>query len=128
MFWDSFKSAVDKNPSLSAVDIFNYLNALLEGSAARSIQGLSLSEANYTAAMEILKERFGRTQAIILAHMESLLQLPVCAGDRLSHLRLVYYKIKVNVRELESLGVRAEQYGSFLIPIIMAKLPSEVRL
>ena len=29
---------------------------------------------------------------------------------------------------LETLGVRAEQYGSFLIPIIIAKLPSEVRL
>jgi len=127
-FWDSFESAVDKNPNLSAVDKFNYLNALLEGSAARSIQGLSLSEVNYTAAIEILKERFGRTQAIISAHMESLLQLPVCAGDRSSHLRLVYDKIKVNVRGLEALGVRADQYGSFLIPIIMAKLPSEVRL
>ena len=87
-----------------------------------------MSEANYTAATEILKERLGRIQAIILAHMESLLQLPVCAGDRSSHLCLVYDKIKVNVRGLKALGVRAEQYGSFLIPIIMAKLPSEVRL
>ena len=60
--------------------------------------------------------------------MESPLQLPVCAGDRSSHLRLVYDKIKVNVRGLETLGVRGEQYGSFLNPIIMAKLPSEVRL
>ena len=127
-FWDSFESAVDKNPNLSTVDKFNYLNALLEGSAAQSIQGLPLSEVNYTAATEILKERFGRIQAIILAHMESLLQLPVCAGDRSSHLRLVYDKIKVNVRRLKALRVRAEQYDSFLIPIIMAKLPSEVRL
>ena len=128
MFWDSFKSTVDKNPSLSTVDKFNYLNALLEGSAARSIQGLSLSEANYTAVTEILKEKFGRTPTIISANMESLLQLPVCAGDRSSHLRLMDNKIKVNVRGLETLGVRAEQYGSFLISIIMAKLPSEVRL
>lgn len=117
---------MDKNPSLSAVDKFNYLKALLEGSAARSIQGLSLSEANYAIAKEILKERFGRTQAIISAHMESLLQLPVCARDRSLHLRLVYDKIKINVHGLEALGVRSEQYGSFLIPIIMAKLPSEV--
>ena len=107
-FWDSFEGAVDKNPSLSVVDKFNYLNALLKGSAARSIQGLSLSEVNYTAATEILKERFGRTQEIISAHMESLLQLPGCAGDRSSHLRLVYDKIKVNMRGLETLGVRAE--------------------
>ena len=93
-FWDSFESAVDKNPSLSAVDKFNYLNALLEGTAAQSIQGLSLSDANYTAATEILKERFGKSQAIISAHMENLLQIPACVGDKSSHLRTVYDKLK----------------------------------
>jgi len=40
----------------------------------------------------------------------------------------MYDKIHANVRGLEALGVKAEEYGSFLIPIIMAKLPSEVRL
>ena len=33
-----------------------------------------------------------------------------------------------NVRGLESLGINATQYGSFLIPVIMSKLPAEVRL
>ena len=33
-----------------------------------------------------------------------------------------------NVRGLESLGINATQYGSFLIPAIMSKLPAEVRL
>ena len=32
------------------------------------------------------------------------------------------------MRGLEALGVESEQYGSFLVPVIMAKLPSEVRL
>ena len=32
------------------------------------------------------------------------------------------------MRRLEALGVRAEQYDSSLIPIIMAKLPPEIRL
>ena len=49
-------------------------------------------------------------------------------GKRASHLRLMYDKIHANVRGLEALGVKAEEYGSFLIPVIMAKLPSEVRL
>ena len=40
----------------------------------------------------------------------------------------MYDKISVHVRGLEALGVRAEQYGSFLIPVIMSKLPSEIRL
>ena len=127
-FWDSFESAVDRNSGLSAIDKFNYLNSLLEGAAAHSIQGLPLSEKSYMAAKEILHERFGKTQTIIAAHMEKLLQVPKCLGDKASHLRLVYDKIHANVRGLEALGVKAEEYGSFLIPVIMAKLSSEVRL
>ena len=34
----------------------------------------------------------------------------------------------MNVRGLSALGVGAEQYGSLLIPIIMAKLPNNVKL
>ena len=127
-FWDRFESAVHNNPSLSTVDKFTYLHTLLEGTAARSIQGLALTDANYNAATEILKSRFGNTQQVISAHMDDLLKLPVCHGDKTSQLRLIYDKIWVNVRGLEALGVDAEQYGSFLIPIIMAKLPAEVRL
>ena len=55
-FWESFESSVDHNPNLSTIDKFNYFKALLEGSAARSVQGLALTEANYTAATDILKE------------------------------------------------------------------------
>ena len=61
-FWDSFDSAVNKNADLSSVDKFNYLHALLEGQAARAIQGLTLSESNYQAAVEIFHDRFGKTQ------------------------------------------------------------------
>ena len=61
-FWESFDSAVNKNSTLSAIDKFIYLKALLEGPAASAIQGLSLSASNYTAALELLQQRFGQTQ------------------------------------------------------------------
>ncbi|XP_065918882.1 uncharacterized protein [Dysidea avara] len=127
-FWDSFKSAVDENNDLSVVDKFNYLQSLLEGPAAKSIQGLPLTAANYDCAKQVLEERFGRMKQIIAAHMDDFLKIQACGGDKTSHLRAVYDKIHINVRGLESIGVTADQYGSFLIPIIMSKLPSEVRL
>ena len=46
-FWESFDSAVHKNPNLSAVDKFNYLQSLLTGTARSSIAGLALTSANY---------------------------------------------------------------------------------
>ncbi|XP_044172645.1 uncharacterized protein LOC114972132 [Acropora millepora] len=127
-FWDTFESAVHSNPGLTKIDKFSYLVSLLEGSASRAIEGLPVTEENYDSAVEILKKRFGKPQQLISAHMEELLKLNVCAVDKPSQLRFLYDKISVNIRGLEALGVKSEQYGSLLIPIIMAKLPDEIRI
>jgi len=47
---------MDQNTRLSIIKKINYLRALLEGPAAQSIQGLILTEKNYGAAIEILKQ------------------------------------------------------------------------
>ena len=59
MFWDSFKSAVHDNSSISDVDKFNYLRSLVERSAKEAIAGLTLSSDNYHEAICILEKRFG---------------------------------------------------------------------
>ena len=79
--WDAFNSTVHQATQISKVDKFNYLNSLLEGTAASSIQGLSLSESNYDSAVELLKERFGKPQQIIAAHMDELLKIPACTNE-----------------------------------------------
>ena len=127
-FWDTFESTVHSNPGLTKIDKFSYLVSLLEGSASRAIEGLPVTEENYDSAVEILKKRFGKPQQLISAHMEELLKLNICAVDKPSQLRFLYDKISVNIRGLEALGVKSEQYGSLLIPIIMAKLPDEIRI
>ena len=78
--------------------------------------------------MEILKKRFGKPQQLISAHMEELLKLNVCVLDKPSQIRFLYDKISVNIRGLEALGVKSEQYGSLLLLIIMAKLSDEIRI
>ena len=125
-FWDSFKSAID--PQLAPIDKFNYLNSLLEGNALRCVKGLQLSEDNYNTALDLLKQRFGKKQQIICAHMEELVKLSDCNNDRPHSLCSLYDHITVHIRGLEALEVNSDQYGSLLIPIIMSKLPSEVRL
>jgi DNA-binding transcriptional ArsR family regulator len=90
---------------------------LLEGNAARAIKGLTLTGANYDAAVKILQERFGKTQQSISAHMDEILKFKlVRAIEQLGQLRYVYDKISVHVRGLATLGVSSEQYGSMLIP------------
>ena len=45
-FRDSLRSVVHENDGISKIDKFNYLNSVLEGTAALTIQGLSLTTAN----------------------------------------------------------------------------------
>ncbi len=124
-FWDSFESAIHNNNDISKIDKFNYLNSLLEGTALR--QGLTLTGANYDAAIEILRDRFGQPQQIITAHMDELLKIPASTGDRLSSLRFIYDKISVHVRALDSLGVSSDQYGSLLIPIVASQIARQTK-
>ena len=72
-FWEIFESAIGKNEGLADIDKFHYLHSLLEGLAARAIQGLALTSANYKTSIEILKQRFGRPQQIISSHIDELL-------------------------------------------------------
>ena len=59
-FWDSFESSVHHNDSLSDIQRFSYLRSLLQGDAARVIEGFPLTHTNYMQAVELLKERFGQ--------------------------------------------------------------------
>ena len=60
---------------------------------------------------------------------EELLKLNIFTVNKPGQLRFLFDKISVNIRGLEALGVKLEQYGSLLIPSIMAKLEcQEIRL
>lgn len=128
-FWDSFRSAVHENTEVHDIDKFNYLKSLLNGSAAATIAGLPLTDANYNAAIELLKNRFGNKQVIISSHMDGLLKLtPLGNTSDVRKLRQTYDEIEAHVRGLQALEVPTESYGSFLVPVLMTKIPEDIRL
>lgn len=128
-FWDSYESSIHHNPSLSAIDKFVYLNSLLEGSASEAVAGLRLTAANYNEAVAILQRRFGDTDQIVSKHMEALLTLEAVVSQNNSKaLRRLHDQVESQVRGLRALGIPAESYGSLLAPVILSKLPQELRL
>jgi len=128
-FWDSFQAAVGKHSHIEDVEKFNFLKGLLEGKAAMAISGLELSNENYKEAVALLSDRFGSKQVVITHHMDTLLQIvQVKAGTDVKQLRAVYDKIEINVRGLQSLGIKPDQYGCLLVPVIMSKVPEDIRL
>jgi len=104
----------------------NYLNGMLKGEAARAISGLPLTAENYRKATELLKERFGKTQNLTDAYMESLSKIHVPSSDT-KNLREFHDICETNIRGLETLGIMTESYGSLVIPILLKKIPEDIR-
>ena len=97
----------------------NYLKGLITCNAARAISGLPMTSQNYEKATEILKERFGRNQVLINAHMGSLSKISAPSAD-VQQLREFCNSSESNIRALETLG-------TLLIPILLKKLPEQLR-
>ena len=127
-FRDSFSVAVAQK-DLSDVEKFHYLRNYLKGEALRAIDGLAVTNENYSEAYEILEKRFGNKQMIVNSHMEELCSIiPVEDKDDTKGLRRLYDTVEVNLRSLRALKVDPKQYGTLLVPMLKNALPTEVVL
>ena len=63
---------------------------------------------------------------LINAYMDPLLKIPAATND-VKKLRFLYDACEGYIHGLESLEVYPQSYGDLLIPIVMKKLPREVR-
>ena len=125
-FWDSYSNAVHNNHELNNIDKMNYLKGLITSNAARTISGPPMTSQNYEKAIEMLKERLGRKQVLINAHMESLSKISAPSTE-VQQLRKFHDSCESNIRALETLGVQTDSYGSLLIQILLKKLPEQLR-
>ena len=90
---------------------------------------IPLSGSNYNHAVDLLMKRFGSKQVIISKHIEMLMQLPKLNNSNdLKQLRQLLDKTEATTRSLQGIDVSSETYGTFLTPVIMAKIPQELRL
>ena len=128
-FSDTFEATVHKNESLSNIEKFTYLKGYIEGPAAQCIEGIMLSNDNYKEARDLLTERYGNPQLITSSHMNKLIKIEkVISVHNIKELRNLHDKVESHVRSLIAIGINSEHYGALLIPIILDKLPDDIRL
>ena len=128
-FWDSYENSVHSNKQLANVDKFCYLRSLIEGPPYSTIAGLALTDSNYEVAVKLLKERFGNRQLIINSHMDALLNVSgVTSSSNIKNVRTLYDTVEQHCRGLDALGVSSDSYGALLIPMLLRKIPEDMRL
>ncbi|KRX81644.1 hypothetical protein T06_8205, partial [Trichinella sp. T6] len=99
-FWEQFEDQIHRQPEFK----FTYLRSCLTGNALNAIDGLTVTAANYSAAIDILKSRFGRRDLIIQTHIRKLLDTTPCNDASLKASRKFYDEIVLHIRALEALG------------------------
>ncbi|XP_074649042.1 uncharacterized protein LOC141904356 [Tubulanus polymorphus] len=124
-FYDNFISAVDSDPHLDDIQKFQYLVAQLTDEAARTIEGLQITSANYKEALTILVERYGQPHKIVNAYIRALLDLQPPQDHE--SLREFYDSLETYIRGLRALGKSEDAFGDILVPVVFDKLPSPVR-
>ena len=129
-FWEQFSAVVDAS-NMPDITKFSYLQSLLKGEAKAAIQGLSLTAANYHTACDVLKKRFGRPERIIFSHIQDLLSIDISPHPDVKELWTLLNDLQVHIRSLENLKISGNQYheyGVILTPLILSRLPSDLRL
>ena len=61
--------------------------------------------------------------------MDQLVKLPeVSSINDVKGIRQLYEKTEIQIRGLQALVVEAQPYGSLLVPVLLSKVPQELRL
>ncbi|KRZ05853.1 PiggyBac transposable element-derived protein 3 [Trichinella zimbabwensis] len=94
----------DGDSELRDTTKFTYLLSCLTGNALNAIDGLAVTAANYSAAIEILKSCFSRRDLIIQSHIRKLLGATPCNDPPLETSRKFYNEVVLHIRALEALG------------------------
>ena len=76
----------------------------------------------------MLQERYANPQILISAHMQKFVSLPSVKNQHdAAGLRKLFDQVESSVRNLKSLKVETNSYGSLLVPLLNEKLPNDMR-
>ncbi|XP_011173049.1 uncharacterized protein LOC105205390 [Solenopsis invicta] len=120
-FRELFESLIDANAALPAIQKLHYLKLALTHEAAKVIQSLELSNANYEIAWDLLKQRY-ENKRLIVHHMQELLDLAPIVKESHAALRQFIDGISQHIQPLIKLGQPVEHWNTILIHIFTPKL------
>ncbi|KRY99907.1 hypothetical protein T4B_12833, partial [Trichinella pseudospiralis] len=130
-FWEQFEDCIHMRRDISDSAKFSYLRSSLSGSALAAINGLSLTAANYPAAIAILKNRFGRKDVVIQNHIRKLLEVEPCVKTSAENLQVLHDELNLHVRALGALGKDLNSSritaAEILMELFKLKLPIAIR-
>lgn len=75
-FHDLFEQAVYKDKSISSVEKLQLLKTVVKGEAGQIIKHLQITEENFTAAWDLLKNRYNNERRLVETFVKNLFNQP----------------------------------------------------
>jgi hypothetical protein len=124
-FWSLFDASIHSQRRLTDVEKFTYLVSQVEGNARATIAGLQIRGDNYTIAVQLLKDRYERSSASIVAELYAeLKQLPV-SGTTIPEKRSTLDSCECIFRQLEQAGQKVDTNQSLVVDLL-SKFPTDM--
>ncbi|XP_072403151.1 uncharacterized protein [Diabrotica undecimpunctata] len=128
-FWSQFQK-IHNDPDIDLNDKVEYLvQCTLMGSRARQlVDSFPVTGDNYGKMVDCLLSRFGRDDLQIEVYVRELLKLVInntSSGNK-RDLSLLYDNLETQLRALETLGTKSDNYAAMLFPLVESCLPSEL--
>ena len=126
-FSDLFDGAVHANPNLTGSQKLFYLKGLLTGEAKRLLTYITITDANYEEARDILKNRYQNLKAIVREHIAAIVNAPNVNKQETGSLRNLAQTIDEHRRALEALGQNTAEMDIFIVYHVVEKMDHESR-
>ncbi len=128
-FWSVFEAGVHNQEQLTLVEKFTMLRQYLAGDTLLTIKGLDITPANYQVARDRLEARYNDDNAIILAHLAELDNLPAVKNpSNIAALRKFQLTVQLHISSLTALGVASAGNGTLLTTRLLQKIPEELAM
>ncbi|XP_017884070.1 uncharacterized protein LOC108627373 [Ceratina calcarata] len=125
-FKERFSSLVGNVASYSKVTKLQYLQSCLEGPAAKRVNNMEITGANYDVAWAKLVKRYDNERITLSAHLSKMLKLPTTPQRTAAGISGLLDEVDEALAALKHLGRPVDQWDDWLIEIITARLDSSI--
>ncbi|CAK9801781.1 hypothetical protein ANTQUA_LOCUS3006 [Anthophora quadrimaculata] len=127
-FKDAFNTLIHTQSGLSKIQKLHYLRLSLSGKAESAIGAFSITDDNYEAAWNHLREIYDNKRALVLRHAALLRDTPAMPDDSSDSIRDLANHMQTHIRSLQALGRSPDDIANDLLAsILISKMGTDTR-
>lgn len=124
-FYDLFLKIIHEDKSLSDTEKMQYLKTHVRGDAAKLIKHLTVCDANYIIAWNLLTRRYKNERLIITKHIDNILSMSKIKRSNAANLKNLHDTFNENLEALKSQNIDISTWDPVLTRILSRIWDSE---